>query len=331
MVEKKKEVFTGISNDKIKLFYDLIFWLGMIFLAVSYFIEEWNVLIIGIILLLLSLFIYELYHKPIKKKPYINLFYFLVSLLILYLLYLSREKLLIIFSRPFSSLLLFVFYSLAILILIVIIYNWIKGSKKTQKPKEKAKKKVKPVIKPVVKKVSIKPKKEIKIKKEKRKLSFKLQKFFKNLSLSFFILFLIFGIYILIPYLSYQQWLIYVAIVVIVFTVLLSLVYLYFKGRHKINQKIKEIKEKKEEVKKEEVKTADTKAAEVKQTHQTDFDVLYNMIQQKGKIKISQAAKIFNVNKKRIEEWAEILETHGLIKMHYPPVGEPELMKLKEK
>lgn len=316
-------------DNRIKLFYDLIFWLGIVFVIFSYFKENLNVFLIGMILLLLSLLIYELYHKPIKKGPYIALFYFLVSMLILYLLYLSREKLLVIFSRPFSSLLLFVLYGLAFLTLIIIIHSWMKGKKKTKIPIKEKKEKPRE-IKPDIKKAFFKPKKEM-VKTAKGKNI--LKKFFKTLTLIFFMVFMVFGIYTLAPYLSYQQWLVYVAILVIILTVFLFFIYLYFKGRSKIQQKIKEIKEtrEREEAEKTDIKTDRETGKAKAEVHQTDFDVLYDMIQKKGKIKISLAAKIFNVNKKQIEGWAEILETHGLIRMHYPPVGEPELVKLKEK
>jgi len=58
---------------------------------------------------------------------------------------------------------------------------------------------------------------------------------------------------------------------------------------------------------------------------ETDVDRLLNLIKEKGEISISEAAKKFGVEEGKIEEWGKILEEHKLIKMHYPPIGNPLL------
>ncbi len=63
--------------------------------------------------------------------------------------------------------------------------------------------------------------------------------------------------------------------------------------------------------------------------NETELDVLYKKVKKKGKIKFSDAAKYLGVDKKKIEEWAGILEEHSLIQVHYPAIGEPELKKWK--
>jgi len=61
--------------------------------------------------------------------------------------------------------------------------------------------------------------------------------------------------------------------------------------------------------------------------YETAFDALYKIVEQKGKLKMSVIAKYFGINKKKVEEWATILEEHGLLEVYYPPFGEPELRK----
>ncbi|MBI2076075.1 MAG: hypothetical protein HYT72_02390 [Candidatus Aenigmarchaeota archaeon] len=59
----------------------------------------------------------------------------------------------------------------------------------------------------------------------------------------------------------------------------------------------------------------------------TPIDDLFELVMKNGKIKISDAAKRFGVFEARIEEWAKILENHGLIELHYPAMGKPEMRK----
>lgn len=60
---------------------------------------------------------------------------------------------------------------------------------------------------------------------------------------------------------------------------------------------------------------------------QMPMDRLYDMVMRRGKVKVSDAAKEFNVHEAQIEEWAKMLETNGLIDIHYPAFGRPELRK----
>ncbi|MFH2028667.1 MAG: hypothetical protein ABIJ08_05985 [Nanoarchaeota archaeon] len=61
--------------------------------------------------------------------------------------------------------------------------------------------------------------------------------------------------------------------------------------------------------------------------HETDMDVLYKIVEQRGKIKISTLTDHFNMDRKKIEELATILEDHELARIYYPAVGEPEVRK----
>lgn len=62
--------------------------------------------------------------------------------------------------------------------------------------------------------------------------------------------------------------------------------------------------------------------------NKTDLDSLYDIINQKGSIKVSSAAKIFKVEKNTIMNWGEILESGNLATIQYPNVGEPEIKKI---
>ncbi len=64
--------------------------------------------------------------------------------------------------------------------------------------------------------------------------------------------------------------------------------------------------------------------------YETDFDMLVNVVNQRGRIKLSEAAQTFKVSLKHIEEWGRILEEHDLLKVHYPAFGEAELVKKHE-
>lgn len=60
----------------------------------------------------------------------------------------------------------------------------------------------------------------------------------------------------------------------------------------------------------------------------TSIDSLYEEVKKKKSLKLNQAlAKKFGVSKTQLESWAIILEEHGLVKLHYPAIGEPEIRK----
>ena len=57
----------------------------------------------------------------------------------------------------------------------------------------------------------------------------------------------------------------------------------------------------------------------------TGIDKLLRAVQEKKKLMFSEAAQIFGVSEKLIEDWGNILERNKLIKMRYPLIGEPVL------
>ncbi|MBN2330778.1 MAG: CBS domain-containing protein [Candidatus Aenigmarchaeota archaeon] len=64
---------------------------------------------------------------------------------------------------------------------------------------------------------------------------------------------------------------------------------------------------------------------------ETDIDKLLVMVKERGSLKFSVAAKEFQVTTDRIEEWGKILEEYKLVKLHYPPIGDPTIKIFKEK
>ncbi|MBI4149031.1 hypothetical protein HY491_01155 [Candidatus Woesearchaeota archaeon] len=69
--------------------------------------------------------------------------------------------------------------------------------------------------------------------------------------------------------------------------------------------------------------------AAAKKEYQTDLDKLYEMVQQKQSVRLGEVMKMFSIDRKKGEEWAAILEDSGLISIHYPAFGDPEL-RVKE-
>ncbi len=62
----------------------------------------------------------------------------------------------------------------------------------------------------------------------------------------------------------------------------------------------------------------------------TPIDDLFELVMKEGKVKIPDAARKFGVFEAQIEEWSKILESHGLIDIHYSAMGKPELRKKSE-
>ncbi|MEM7825359.1 MAG: CBS domain-containing protein [Candidatus Aenigmatarchaeota archaeon] len=58
---------------------------------------------------------------------------------------------------------------------------------------------------------------------------------------------------------------------------------------------------------------------------ETDIDRILAVIKEKKRVKFSELEKMFEVGKETIEEWAKVLEDHGLAEIFYPAIGEPEL------
>ena len=58
----------------------------------------------------------------------------------------------------------------------------------------------------------------------------------------------------------------------------------------------------------------------------TDLDALYNLLKEKKHLRLSTITKVFKVEKDIALNWARTLENAGLIEIHYPKIGEPEIV-----
>ncbi|MDO8481156.1 MAG: hypothetical protein Q7S65_05085 [Nanoarchaeota archaeon] len=48
---------------------------------------------------------------------------------------------------------------------------------------------------------------------------------------------------------------------------------------------------------------------------QTEADRLISLVDTKGKISAGEAAKILGISSRQVEEWADFLESHGIINL----------------
>jgi CBS domain-containing protein/predicted transcriptional regulator len=63
---------------------------------------------------------------------------------------------------------------------------------------------------------------------------------------------------------------------------------------------------------------------------ETKIDVLLEMLEKKGSMHFDEVCKKLNIDSRLAEEWGNILEEHGLIKIDYPPFGRP-IYKIMQK
>jgi hypothetical protein len=60
---------------------------------------------------------------------------------------------------------------------------------------------------------------------------------------------------------------------------------------------------------------------------ETPIDDLFVIVMKNGKIKLNKVAKMLNAHELQVEEWAKILEDHGLIEIYKEEGQQPELRK----
>ena len=73
-------------------------------------------------------------------------------------------------------------------------------------------------------------------------------------------------------------------------------------------------------------KPREGKAEKIRDHVETDVDKLYEIVRDKGILKVKEASKILSIDMDQVEEWGRILEEHKLVRLRYPPVGEPVLI-----
>lgn len=120
-------------------------------------------------------------------------------------------------------------------------------------------------------------------------------------------------------------YLFYLGILVAVLAIIINIADI--KNRHIKNLQVKKEPEKKEQRTSEDERISNMKKLIVfkQDKYETDIDKLYRIVDKYKIVKLSEVKKVFNITNEKAEEWAKILETHDLIKIHYPPFGEAEL------
>lgn len=65
--------------------------------------------------------------------------------------------------------------------------------------------------------------------------------------------------------------------------------------------------------------------------YETDLDVLLALLEKYKKLKVTDISEGFETSRETIEEWADILEKHGLLKINFPAFSGMELQIKEEK
>ena len=100
-----------------------------------------------------------------------------------------------------------------------------------------------------------------------------------------------------------------------------------FAGRREIEEKIIIQKKAKEELR----DLKELKEVHLKTGYETYLDILHQIVEEQGRINVDELSRKLEVSKKRIIQWAKILEESELLQIHYPLVGQPILMKHTKK
>lgn len=66
----------------------------------------------------------------------------------------------------------------------------------------------------------------------------------------------------------------------------------------------------------------------IKKIVTTDFDIILKIIEEKGKLSLSEIQSLFNINRRLAEEWVQILNDYGLVEIKYLPIGGIEVTKI---
>ncbi len=128
----------------------------------------------------------------------------------------------------------------------------------------------------------------------------------------------------LIPYwiksLKYASMTFYISSITVLFAIIL-----FLSLKIKSTLKVKSVEYRVQEEKTVEDIKETLKAGDISGL-QTDIDKLYAIVKEKGKLRVSEVASAFGISKMEAEEWGKILKEQDLIILHYPTVGEPELI-----
>ncbi|MFT4303002.1 MAG: hypothetical protein ACMXYG_00405 [Candidatus Woesearchaeota archaeon] len=69
---------------------------------------------------------------------------------------------------------------------------------------------------------------------------------------------------------------------------------------------------------------------ETKKIITTDLDIIIKIVEDKGRMSLSEIQSTFNINRKLAEEWIQLLADYGLVEIRYLPVGGIEITKIQK-
>jgi len=75
--------------------------------------------------------------------------------------------------------------------------------------------------------------------------------------------------------------------------------------------------------------TRERSKKEKKKIMTTDLDMVIKIVEEKGKMNMSEIQSTFNIGRRLAEEWIQILSDYGLVEIRYLPVGGIEITKIK--
>jgi len=93
----------------------------------------------------------------------------------------------------------------------------------------------------------------------------------------------------------------------------------------------KKIETKKQELKLIELKRPEKKSDTQAKKVETEFDQFIKLVKEKKEVGLAEIEKKFNLTREKAEEWARLLESHGLVEIRYPAFGEPKLIYKESK
>jgi hypothetical protein len=63
----------------------------------------------------------------------------------------------------------------------------------------------------------------------------------------------------------------------------------------------------------------------------TDFDMIMKIVEENGKMGLSEIQSQFNISRRLAEEWIQILSDYGLVEIKYLPIGGIEIVKITKR
>ncbi len=310
---------TKKKHNLLSKIYNIFFWVGLLIVIMSYTFNKLAASFFGLVVMSLSLLIlcisfYTEYHKKRLFNIIVYTLFFGTLSGIIFFLYLQRNLIIPLLKSPLKE--SWLIYLLMLIIALIIIVNPLNSlyksmkSKITEKKKEKAVKKILSLRDGIKKKagVSIKKEAEKNIKKQKKETKIKITK-----SITYILLFFISFASAIYSYIKAEKIAFYIFL-----SVMLASIFIYGRCKKKIKKQ------------KPEEKPVFIAKELIPKKYETELDVLYNLLQKKEKIRLYDVMRSFKIDRNLAEEWAAILEKHGMLKIEYPAVGSPLLIKEKK-